>query len=294
MVVPRSFDHVILTRFNLPTSGVEGLIRARDGWLADRVELFETYTVPSIAAQTKTPVWLVYFDPASPDWLLERLRPWREKGIFTALKRESVGPEDLRRDLLAHGRRQYDRLLTTNLDNDDGLAIDFCERLADSVTPRSLPEVIYWPAGLIRRDVDLYLRRDRRNAFPSVLETWESPVTSWSEYHNEFPKVMSVNEVKAPPGWLQVVHGSNVSNRVRGRLVSAASYADRFGGILDGVAAPHRTQVLRDALVGYPARTTRDAVRSGARVAGLSLLGKERYQAAKATVSRLGVRRHRH
>ncbi len=42
-------DHVLLTRFNLPTPGVEGLIRAREGWLQDRIELFELYCAPSVA-----------------------------------------------------------------------------------------------------------------------------------------------------------------------------------------------------------------------------------------------------
>lgn len=283
------FDHVILTRFNLPTAGVEGLIRAREGWLAERVELFEAYTLPSVAGQTKRPVWLVYFDPESPQWLIDRLRPWREQGIFTAVMRDAVGAVELRQDLVAHGQRQHERLATTNLDNDDGLAVDFCERLA-SVRVRDVPRVIYWPAGLIRRDVELYLRADRRNAFPTVLETWDSPVTSWSEYHNEFPKVMPVVEIKAPPGWLQVVHGSNVSNRVRGRLVSPESYRDRFGPALEGVSMPRRSAELGDALIGYPLRAARDGVRAAARVAGLSVLGKDRYQAAKASLARISGR----
>ena len=283
-------DHVILTRFNLPTNGIEGLIRARDGWLTERAELFETYTLPSVTEQTKRPSWLVYFDPQSPAWLMDRIQPWRELGVFTAVFRTSVGTDDLRQDLAKHGAREHDVLLTTNLDNDDGLAVDFCERLSDvkHQWPRS---VIYWPSGLIRRGPDLYLRSDRRNAFPSVLESWDDPVTSWSEYHNEFPKVMPVTQVKAPPGWLQVVHGANVSNRVRGRIVPSTEYRDRFGGRLDGVRDPRKIEVVGDALVGYPVRTARDTLRSAARVVGLRVLGKEQYQTAKAKLATF--RRHR-
>lgn len=280
------FDHVILTRFNLPTAGVEGLIRAREGWLAERVELFETYTVPSVRRQTKPPTWLVYLDPESPDWLLNRVRLWQDQGILTPVFRDSVETRDLRTDLVTHCRREHDQLLTTNLDNDDGLAIDFCERMTAirSSAPRT---VVYWPSGLIRSGQNLYARTDRRNAFCSVLESWHEPVTSWSEYHNQFPRTMPVIELKAPPGWLQVVHGSNVSNRIRGRLVSPTAYQHRYADALSGVRIPGRGEVVRDSVIGHPLRTTRDALRSTLRVVGLSALGKDRYQSAKAALAKV-------
>lgn len=289
MVTSRPADHVLLTRFNLPTAGVEGLIRAREGWLAERVALFETYTVPSVQRQTKRPTWLVYLDPESPGWLLDRLRTWQQQGIFTPVFRDAVETEDLRADLLTHGRRVHDELLTTNLDNDDGLATDFCERLSDVGSPHQR-SVVYWPSGLIRSGSSLFHRIDRRNAFCSVLEPWDDPVTAWSEYHNEFPRFMPVVEAQGPPAWLQVVHGSNVSNRVRGRLVSPRNHESRFGDSLEGVRVPSRSEVARDALIGFPARAARDSLRAAARVAGLSILGKRRYQTAKASVAKLRSR----
>ena len=289
MTTAPEFDHVILTRFNLPTPGVEGLIRAREGWLAERVQLFETYTVPSIQQQTKRPTWLVYLDPESPDWLLDRLRPWQEQGILTPIYRDIVTTPDLRTDLIAHGRREHEQLLTTNLDNDDGLAIDFCERMS-AIRSRAPRSVVYWPSGLIRHGQNLYARTDRRNAFCSVLESWREPVTSWSEYHNEFPRTMPVIELKAPAGWLQVVHGSNVSNRVRGRLVSPDAYQHRYADALSGVRTPARGELVRDRAVGHPLRSARDGMRSALRMAGLSVLGKDRYQRVKAALATVGRR----
>lgn len=282
-------DHVLLTRFNLPTRGVEGLIRAREGWLEERLRLFERFTAPSVAMQTLRPTWLVYLDPGSPDWLLDRLRHWKEIGILTPILREFVDIEALREDLDRHVARKNERLLTTNLDNDDGLARDFCERLSSASSPSDRC-VIYWPSGLIRHESELFIRTDRRNAFCSVLESWRAPVTSWSEYHNEFSRVMPVVELKFPPGWLQVVHGSNVSNRVRGRMVSPEPYVDRFGPGVDGVRVPRRTEVARDAIVGFPLRSMRDNLRAVVRTAGLSILGKDRYQEAKAALIKLASR----
>ena len=128
-------DHVVLTRFNLPNGGVEGLIRAREGWLRDRVALFERYTVPSMLAQTRRPHWIVYVDPESPAWLLERTSTWRESGVLTPVFRPSVSREELEADLRAVVGTPGEVLLTTNLDNDDGLAVDFCERVVAAGGP---------------------------------------------------------------------------------------------------------------------------------------------------------------
>lgn len=62
-----SVSHVFVTRFNLPTPGPESLVRAQEGWLRNRWELFCRYTVPSMRAQTSCDYdWLIYFDPESP------------------------------------------------------------------------------------------------------------------------------------------------------------------------------------------------------------------------------------
>ena len=276
-------DHVLLTRFNLPTDGVEGLVRAREGWLRERIDLFEKFCAPSVAAQRGAqPHWIVYLDPASPSWLLDRISPYAGRGLLRPVLRETVGPEDLREDIAAVVADPGDVLLTTNLDNDDGIAVDFCARLAavDSAEPRV---AIYVPDGLVLAEQGLYLLRDRRNAFCSVRESWDRPVTSWSEYHNELHRVMPVVELEGPPGWLQVVHGGNVSNRVRGRRVSPAALRAGFAVPLDA-PEPSRRELLSDRLLRVPARTVRDSSRGALRTGGLRVLGKERYGAAKRLV----------
>jgi N-acetylglucosaminyl-diphospho-decaprenol L-rhamnosyltransferase len=86
-----TIDHVLLTRFNLPSKGPESLIRAQEGWLQRRVELFQRYTIPSVAAQTVSGFhWIVYIDPESPPWLLERLTPHAEAGAFSPIFREEA------------------------------------------------------------------------------------------------------------------------------------------------------------------------------------------------------------
>jgi hypothetical protein len=284
-------NQVFLTRFNLPTAGVEGLIRAREGWLRERVDLFERYTVPSVAGQTVRATWLVYLDPESPAWLLRRLDPFVEEGLLHAVLRTAVSREELIADIAEALPSRGDVLVTTNLDNDDGVARDLSARLTavDDPRPRT---ALYVSHGLIKGPEGLFLRTDRRNAFCSVREAWDAPVTAWSEYHNELGRVMPVVELGGAPGWLQVIHGNNVSNRVRGRLAAPGAYRDLFPGLLDDVPVPSASQLARDRWLRRPARETRDAARAAARVAGLQILGKERYGRAKVRLSSALGRAH--
>jgi hypothetical protein len=280
VVTAAGVDHVLLTRFNLPTPGVEGLIRAREGWLADRTTLFERYCASSVARQTSPVTWIVYVDPESPGWLFDRLRPFVESGLLRTVQRTAVGPEELATDLAAAVPRPSSHLLTTNLDNDDGLSTDFLARLR-TVEPQPGPVALYLTRGLILSPEGLYLRTDRHNAFCSVLEPWDGARTSWSEYHNELGQVMPVKLLHGAPGWLQVVHGANVSNRVRGRRVSPAAYRRSFGDLLDAAPVPSAADLAVDTLLRAPVRSARDTTRGALRAAGLRVLGKDRYQAMK-------------
>ncbi|REF31632.1 putative rhamnosyltransferase [Calidifontibacter indicus] len=288
-----SVDHVILTRFNLPTAGVESLVRAREGWLRERTELFDRYCAPSVAAQEGARVtWIVYLDPASPQWLLDRMKTHADSGLLHPILREKVGLRELREDLASVVTNRGEVLLTTNLDNDDGLAVDFCSRLT-AVTTEHPRAAVYVTNGLVLAGDSLFRIRDRRNAFCSVRESWDSPVTSWSEYHNELHRVMPTIELGGAPGWLQVVHGNNVSNRIRGVMVSPAAYRAAFAVRLD-VPTPNRKALLIDRALKSPLRVGRDRGRAVARSAALRVLGKERYGASKAALHAARSRlRHR-
>ncbi|WP_125774739.1 glycosyltransferase [Antribacter gilvus] len=266
-----SVTHVLLTRFNLPSKGAEEVIRAKEGWLRDRVALFERYCLPSVAAQSDRDfAWLVYIDPQSPGWF----QTWADDagaGLFRAVRREEVPREALLADVVEVTRRVPERLLTTNLDNDDAVSVDFVERLrsagagagaaggpADGAAGRT---AIYLENGLIRQGDRLYEHRDRSNAFCSVAEPWDGAVSCWADWHNRLELHMPALRLGGAPGWLQVVHGTNVSNRVRGRLASPAPYAGRFAAGLDGLPVPAARELASDRLVRSPLRTSREAAR---------------------------------
>jgi hypothetical protein len=284
----QNLDHVLLTRFNLPTSGVEGLIRARDGWLRERVALFESYCAPSVRSQTcQNFQWIVYFDPDSPGWLHDWISAYAP-GRLTPIFRSSVTSDDVVADVRRLFGSNSPVLVTSNLDNDDALALDFVERV-QSAAPQVDRTAVYITRGLIKSGHRIYLRRDQHNAFCSVIESWDSPSTCWCDWHNLLGKSMKVLELSEAPGWLQVVHGRNVSNRVRGRLVSASRYAALFPDLLDDVAPIAFRAYANDLVLAQPLRTLKEAGRATLKSVAMRTVGKEGLSRAKAFwVSRHG------
>lgn len=288
-----SINHILLTRFNLPSPGVESLIRAKEGWLRQRVDLFERFCLPSVAAQTNRNFkWLIYFDPASPGWLRERIAGHVKDRHYNPVYRETVSNAEMLGDIRAMIDREREVLITTNLDNDDGIAVDFVDRV-QSVDTRHERAAIYLANGLIRRSEGLYLHRYTRNAFNSVRESWSAPVMAWSSWHTEMGDRMPVVEVEGPPAWLQIVHGSNVSNRVQGRLVAPAEYRRIFGQLLDGVAEPRLIDLGKDRLISRPARYIRETGRAVGKRVVMGVLGRDGLDRIRLLWrTRLGLRQH--
>ena len=276
-------DHILITRFNLPSQGHESMIRAQENWLKNRVVLFERYCLPSVMAQTcRNFSWIIYFDPHSPTWLLDWVRGHEQQSHFIPHFREEVAGNDLLSDIRAVvGDHHGAELLTTNLDNDDGLAIDFVARLqrAARLGDRT---VIYIGDGLIRcGDVLLYRRVDPHNAFCSVRESWNAPVTCWVDWHNLLPLRMPAVILRGDPGWLQVVHGANVSNRVHGRVTYPTQHRAAFPGLLDDLPEPGMQQIAKDTLLSAPGRAIRESGRATTKAVISKIAGKRGLDRAK-------------
>ena len=284
---------VVLTRFNLPSPGAESVARAQKDWLVDRVALFERYCLPSVRAQSMRDFeWLIYFDPQSPEWLMQRIREWAP-GSFTPVFRASVSHDELLADIrgLFEARSvelvDGDLLVSTNLDNDDGLASDFIERIRAAATSVSRRTAIYLVNGIIRRGTDVYRRTDRDNAFCSVAEPWADAQTCWVDWHNTLAQLMPVVELEGAPAWLQVVHDKNVSNRVHGTLADPAPYRRLMSGLLDDAVAPHRARRVAENALIAPARRLLAALRRGVKKLALRLFGRSGLDAIKLRVARL-------
>lgn len=256
------FTHAIMTRFNVARPQLQDPIRLDPAWLARRFELFESYCLPSMAAQTsKDFTWIVYFDVDTPPQFRDRIEACREVFPFTAYITPVIDapgwPRSLRETLTA----PTPWIVTTRFDNDDALAADYVARLhahlADHTPERG---TLNFTNGLILEGRRVYALAHPTNAFGSWLEPWdEATRTAVSIHHMKMARYGPVWQVDGPPAWLQVVHGGNISNKVRGRRVAPAAVEGRFpAAVTDGIEAPSRRAILLDSLVLGPLRSGRD------------------------------------
>ena len=231
-----SMVHYILTRFNLNLFARDkyGNATLTEEWLENRFQLFETYSLPSIKAQTsKNFYWLVLMDRDTPKFYLDRM--YQHKEQCPNLRIIRVKPEGGPKFLLIFqqviqkdffkGRGTEDNLvLSTWMDNDDSLSIDFVERLQNEAgkLPRQNPTFIIFHYGLqyfVKRNLAVNYRYDN-NHFISLLESYgpQGVVRTAFGYGSHWSvfdfKDCGIHNVmnKNHPAWIEVVHGSNVSN----------------------------------------------------------------------------------
>lgn len=257
-----AFEHVILTRFNLATPGRESALRNQPGWLRGRFDLFADWCLPSVAAQTEQRFeWIVLFDIDTPAPFRAEIEALRGVYPFHAWFTPLFPADGWRRCVAEVVAPRAPMLLSTRLDNDDALSVDHVARLHARVGGDAT-RAYNFTAGLIRQGDGLWQIAHPSNAFFSLLEPWgPDTVTAPSIAHMALDRAAPVEQIDGPPAWLQVVHGGNVSNKVRGRRVDGA--AARFGGKgLTGVRPPGPAERVLEALAA-PLRALRDRLRHG-------------------------------
>jgi len=252
--------HVILTRFNVPTPGREADIRAKTGWLDRRFDLFERFCLPSVAGQTRHDFsWIIYFDTRTPAPFRARIAQAQRRFPFIAVFRDALPLEDVRADVSAHLPTGKGRVLTTRLDNDDALSRDFVARVQDMGATHPTGTALNFPNGFAWRKGWVYGARDESNPFASVVEDAVEFQTIWARPHTELGHAFRLIQIEDGPAWLQVIHGDNVTNRIKGRQrpgsVLGESFAIQPGqDQLDAGAL----DIVTEALLRYPARQARE------------------------------------
>jgi len=185
-------------------------IELDDGWFERRLELFRRYYAPTVNSQTDSRFTvLLCADPEFtvrvgafrallevPVLVVETSGSWRE-AVRSTLHREHPGP-----------------WITTGLDSDDGIALDFVEHVRSEIAPDS---GLNFVDGLQHStDTGAFVhRRKHSNPFVSVHSTTGRWVFE-SGGHKKVAERFDVVDVRTSPMWLQVVHGGNASNAFAG------------------------------------------------------------------------------
>lgn len=257
----RDMSHFLLTRFNVPTPGREADIRARPGWLARRFDLFEQFCLPSVAAQSVQDFrWLIYFDRATPPDFRDRIAKLAGAARFEPIYRDALPLDAVIADIRARLPAAARSVLTTRLDNDDALARDFIARLQCAAVQGRIGQAFNFPNGYAWRAGWIYGAEDKSGPFASALESVADFQTIWARPHALLGEAFDLVQLPGDPAWLQIIHGDNVTNRIKGRRQPSAALGARFAiqpG--DDVYVPGRGALLAENLIHYPLRQAREA-----------------------------------
>ncbi|MBF4768356.1 hypothetical protein ISU10_11315 [Nocardioides agariphilus] len=234
---PREFDHVLLTRFSAVMS--PGAEPAGEEWLRYRLAFFDDLLYPSVISQTGVQAgrdftWLVLFDDrCSPEFRHDV--EYLAADVFTPIWTH----EDFRRDSFAeHVVAATDRdggpapyLITTRIDSDDGMAVDFMETVQAQFARQDRLFVSLTRGVQVDRSGAVYLSSQISNAFISLIERREPgrpPDTVYVAKHARARAHGPIREVRAPVMWMQVVHDLNVANMINAPRTSPRIVAERF------------------------------------------------------------------
>lgn len=227
-----SITHFIVTRFNVRESAHD--VRALDvDWLEARFELFERFCLPTVMSQSEQNFsWIVLFDSETPVFARERIDRYSRWPKFLALFVRPGVEGAARKAVIAQLKEAPEILVTTRLDNDDGVSRRFVENIQERATVRET-SVLEFPRGYVWHKRRVYEYHFPFNPFTTLAEPRFSDDLSklrtvYTGSHSDLGRLGPVVELTKKPAWLQVIHGGNLENTVRGIRVRKSCLRDEF------------------------------------------------------------------
>lgn len=228
------FKHVIFTRFNLQYD-LESDLYIQTAWLDERFRLFEQYCLPSIVRQTSLHfTWVILSSNQTPDWYKNRLSNYAQR--YQNIQIEYCAYyEDVNVLYKALGEKYVednDFLLSTRIDSDDMLAVDFVSTLQSYVQSYLSNEaVISFTNGVqwFEKDNIVFAASYSQNHFLNFLECRHHIRTCLGMDHTKVSEkaLVQLNHIAM---WCEIVHGNNICNgytpayRYSTPIISEGSY----------------------------------------------------------------------
>lgn len=232
------FSHLLITRFNIKintdlTKSLNSIdIATNEEYLNYRFHIFEEYTVPSVQNQTVNDfVWLVFFSSNTPEKFKKRISMIEKKlKNFRPVYIKDSDPFNDRLIKLINDT-QSDWILTSRLDNDDAIHEKFVEQLHYIVRASEGGEyVILFPLGLQYDESKNILARYyfETNHFSSLIinKTQNSDhILNYDHMKIRQKYVVSIC-LENRPMWMEIIHKTNVSNRLHPKMKDLVSNFD--------------------------------------------------------------------
>ena len=249
MRVP-GFDHFLLTRFSAVLA--PGAPAAGEEWLSYRLGFFYDVTYPSVRAQRGAPfTWLVIFDDRCSDDFRATVEDLAADGTFVPLwTHEPWERDSFARHVAERSSAPY--VITTRIDSDDGMAVDFMAAVQEQFAAQERLFVNFTRGLQVDRSGAIYLFDNLSSPFLSLIERRHDgllPLTVFAPKHARARTHGPLREVQTVPMWLQVVHEANLSNIVTGTRTDPALVGDRFA-----ITLPYRSHLSRPRLVAEQVR----------------------------------------
>lgn len=218
-----SFDHYILTRFNVEAEFAPSMC-IQDYWLEHRFPLFIRYCLPSIAAQTcKNFTWLLMMDNRTPIRYKDRLNRLLSDHIdcFHILLTDANWTQATRSYIINDNKSDSRHIITTRCDNDDALHKEFIAGIQREFAWQDYT-FIEFAKGYSYQPKSATLRwaKFEGNAFVSLVEKRSKELTTaFCGNHRYLREKGPFIVIPDPPSWLHVMHERNAINKHAGILV---------------------------------------------------------------------------
>lgn len=242
-------NHFILTRFNLKLWWKEDKnhqsIQTKE-WLEERFRLFETYTWPSIKAQTCQDFkWICLFDKDTPEIYKERIQRLQQEydsflPYYCGEKETKLFQSYFRHLVYKNADKSQNELLTTYLDNDDALHKDFIKDIQTRAKNLKFNTIISFQYGIqYYEEMNIAVRIPyKNNHFLTYYERLTEQIkTVWGFWHFsifKYPHIaIELINNKHNPNWIETIHQGNIDNDVKmtlhHHLITNQSVLNKFG-----------------------------------------------------------------
>jgi hypothetical protein len=223
------FTHYLITRFNVPVdnwvSDKAGLPVLDDTWFQHRISLFNQYCVPTVASQSeKNFQWLIYCDSFTKPGQLQAIKKSVSQIPSASIRLVENAAKMLidLRQLLSIAPSPF--LITSRMDNDDGLADNFIQTIQQHFNEKD-KGLLNINAGIIydvNEKVMTRMTHALRNHYGSLIEERkkaEDILTVLGFAHDQPPTHIHIENISGESYWLKIIHDRNLKSQLKGKPV---------------------------------------------------------------------------
>ena len=220
------YAHFLITHFNLPkwSKDKHNVSTQTEEWLEHRFGLFQRYCLPSVASQTsKDFTWILLFYNKTPEKYKNLNRKFENqyswyKPCYLNDEESSHMVEYINKFITGYIEPDTEFIITTRLDNDDSIAVDFMEDVENFAKKRGATEnyaidpihgIEYYPKYNLSKNHSY-----NRTHFSSYVEPISQHIRNiyGSGVHGRADVNYTIYQINKEAMWMEVIHEKNVCN----------------------------------------------------------------------------------